>query len=66
MRASTAREVLLVAPLPEFVHETLVPSVRISWDAPLPLTETQWARCRSPRGQPVCSCGRFALRWSDA
>jgi len=52
--------------LARFVHLT---GVKMSmFHAPEALSAdvaNRIARCESPRGQLVCSCGRFALAWPE-
>ena len=66
MTDSTERQSYAVWPeATEWTHLTLVSLP--TWDpAPLPdaFMPAPWATCRSPRGQPCCSCGRYRLEWT--
>ncbi len=61
------RKVIALPPrLRQFVHNVIVlptsidPPARADTFATSPV-----GRCESPEGQLVCSCGMFALAWSD-
>lgn len=62
------RQVITIPPrMPSFVHHTLTsPSFILAPALPIASDPPPYGRCESARGQIVCSCGLYALRWDES